>query len=257
MAKRAAAQEAAVDIDGLVVRFAAGRGRTVEAIAGLNLRVERGCVFGFLGPNGAGKTTTIQALLGFVPPDAGTVRLLGEDVRRSVARQRVGYLPETPFFYPFLSGRELLEACARLFGLPRAEGRRRAEALLRRVGLADAADRRVGTYSRGMLQRAGLAQALVNDPDLVILDEPTSGMDPLGRMDVRGLIAELRGQGKTIFFSSHELSEVELVCDRVAVLVGGRVAAEGPPATLGAGEGSLESHFLDIVRRARAEGGAA
>jgi len=242
---------AAIEIENLGVQFTE-RGRKVEALRGLNLQVAEGTVFGFLGPNGAGKTTTMHVLLGFIEFQAGTARVYGEDVRRAIARRRIGYLPERAESYPFLTGRELLRMAGNLFGLRGAPLKTRIGELLERVNLTEAADRRIATYSRGMLQRLGLAQALVNDPDLVILDEPTGGLDPLGRMEIREIIAELRGRGKTVFFSSHELSEVELVCDRVAILVGGRVVGEGAAAKLvGAGE-SLEQFFLRVVR---AEGG--
>ena len=240
---------AAVEINELVVEFASGSAARgpVRALDRVSLSVGAGRVFGFLGPNGAGKTTAIQVMLGFVPATAGSVRLLGEDVARSPARRRVGYLPETPGFYPFLSGRELLLSFGRLFGLRGAPRRERAQQLLERVGLREAADRRIGVYSRGMLQRIGLAQALINEPELVVLDEPTSGMDPLGRMDIRALIAELRGRGTTVFFSSHELSEVELVCDEIAILARGRVVAHGAPGALKQPGESLERFFLRAV----------
>jgi ABC-2 type transport system ATP-binding protein len=214
--------------------------------------VETGRVFGFLGPNGAGKTTLIQTMMGFLPPASGEVLLLGEDVRRAIARQRVGYLPETPAFHPFLTAREWVVFAGRLFGLGGNSLRERSDHLLSFVGLAPAADRRIGTYSRGMLQRLGLAQALVNDGDLILLDEPTSGMDPLGRMEIRAWIEAWRRSGKTVFFSSHELSEVETVCDEVAILARGRVVAQGAPAALRQAEESLEKAFLRIVRASEA-----
>lgn len=239
----------AIETEALTVTYAARRkAAPVHALQALNLRVEEGTVFGFLGPNGAGKTTTMQVLLGFVAPTQGTARMLGCDVREAIARQRIGYLPEHPQLYRFLTGRELLHMTGRLFGFDRAHRQARAEQLLRQLGLEKAADRRIATYSRGMMQRIGLAQALVNDPDLVILDEPTGGMDPLGRMEIRGIIAELRARGKTVFFSSHELSEVELVCDRIAILAQGRLAAEGKADTLVPAGESLEQFFLRTIR---------
>ena len=245
----------AIEIKDLSVLFRANRG-TVEALKGLSLTVAPGTVFGFLGPNGAGKTTTMHVLLGFIEPTSGSAHIFGEDVRRSIARRRIGYLPERAETYIFLTGRELLHMAGRLFGMGGVELRRRADELLQQVDLLDAADRRIGTYSRGMLQRIGLAQALVNDPDLVILDEPTGGLDPLGRMEVRKIIADLRARGKTVFFSSHELSEVELVCDHIALMVSGRVVAEGKAADLvGPGE-SLEQYFLRTVRGGAGKGGA-
>ena len=242
----------AIDIQDLVVEFP-GAGGTVRALQGLSLSVAQGQVYGFLGPNGAGKTTTMHVLLGFIAATAGVARLFDKDVRQTIARRRIGYLPEHPDTYRFLSGRELLIMAGRIFGLPRAARNARVNELLALVGLETAADRRLATYSRGMLQRIGLAQALVNDPDLVILDEPASGFDPLGRIRIREIITALRERGKTVFFSSHELSEVERVCDRVGILAAGRLVAEGRVAELikaggpaVAGE-SLEQYFIRVV----------
>lgn len=238
---------AALDIRDLSVHFP-GPGGGVRALDDLNLRVESGRVFGFLGPNGAGKTTLIQVLMGFTAPTAGRVRLLGEDVEKSIARKRVGYLPESSAFYPFLTAREWLELAGRIFGLRGAALRERAARLLDEVGLSGAADRRMGTFSRGMLQRIGMAQAMINDGDLILLDEPTSGLDPIGRMDIRALIESWKRSGKTVLFSSHELTEAETVCDEVAILVRGRVCARGSPAALKQGSESLEQLFIRTVR---------
>lgn len=245
----------AISIDDLTVTYGARRKEQITALDGLTLAVPRAHVIGFLGPNGAGKTTAIHTLLGFIRASGGTARIFGRDVREPIARHRIGYLPEHPNFYTFLTGRELLTVAGRLFRIGRRELRARVDALLMEVGLSDAADRRIATYSRGMMQRVGLAQALVNDPDLVILDEPTSGLDPLMRMTVREIIARLRERGKTVFFSSHELSEVELVCDRVAVLAGGRLLAEGPVSELVAPGESLEKYFVSAIRKATAPEG--
>jgi ABC-2 type transport system ATP-binding protein len=245
----------AIEIKDLSVLFRSHHGH-VEALKGLSLTVEPGTVFGFLGPNGAGKTTTMHVLLGFIEPASGSAHIFGEDVRRSIARRRIGYLPERAETYVFLTGRELLHMAGRLFGMGGATLRHRADELLRQVDLADAADRRIGTYSRGMLQRIGLAQSLINDPDLVILDEPTGGLDPLGRMEVRKIIADLRARGKTVFFSSHELSEVELVCDHIALMVSGRVIAEGRASDLVRPGESLEQYFLRVVQAGAGKGGA-
>ena len=236
----------AIEIRDLSVVFPSRRSE-VRVLDGLDLTVPTGKVFGFLGPNGAGKTTTMHILLGFVAPTSGEARIFGTDVRRSIARQRIGYLPEHPDTYRFLTGRELLTMAGRLFLLKGAALRERADLLLQQVGLADAANRRIATYSRGMMQRIGLAQAIVNDPDLVILDEPTSGLDPIGRMDIRKIIADLRDRGKTVFFSSHELSEVELVCDHIAILAKGRIVAEGAAADLVEPGESLERYFMEVV----------
>jgi ABC-2 type transport system ATP-binding protein len=240
--------EPAIALNQLAVKYPARR-QPVEALRGISLTVPAGTVFGFLGPNGAGKTTTLHVLLGFIAPTGGEARMFGADVRQSIARQRIGYLPEHPLTYPFLTGRECLDLAGRLFGLRGAPLRQRAAELIRRVGLEDAADRRAGVYSRGMLQRLGLAQALINNPDLVILDEPTSGLDPLGRRDIRQIIAELRDQGKTVFFSSHELSEVELVCDQVAILARGELVAQGKIGDLVQKGQRLEEYFVQVVQQ--------
>jgi ABC-2 type transport system ATP-binding protein len=236
----------AIEIRDLSVSFR-DRGRIVKALQGLTFSVDKGEVFGFLGPNGSGKTTTMLVLLGFIEPHAGCALMFGEDVRSRIARERIGYLPERAEAYPFLTGRELLYMAGSLFNVGRPALRSRVKELLDQLHLSEAADRRIATYSRGMLQRIGLAQALINDPDLLILDEPTGGMDPLGRMEIRKIIADLRTRGKTVFFSSHELSEVELVCDHVAIIANGRVAARGSVSELTTGSESLERYFLKTV----------
>lgn len=237
----------AIAIQDLVVEFPGVHGGAVRALQGLTLSVAQGQVYGFLGLNGAGKTTTMQVLLGFIKATAGVARLFDEDVRQTIARRRIGYLPEHPDTYLFLTGRELLHMAGRLFGQPRAARNARVAELLAMVGLETAADRRLATYSRGMLQRIGLAQALVNDPDLVILDEPASGFDPLGRIRIREIIAALRARGKTVFFSSHELSEVERACDRIGIMAAGRLVAEGRVAELVKAGESLEQYFIRMV----------
>lgn len=247
---------AAVEIRGLSVSFLS-RKRAVHAVRDLSLRVEAGSVFGFLGPNGAGKTTTIHVLLGFQEATTGTAAIFGRPVSETMARDRIGYLAENPDTYTFLTGRELLTLTGRLFRLGAATTRSRAEALLESLGLADAADRRVAEYSRGMRQRLCMAQSLMNDPDLLILDEPTGGLDPLGRMEIRRIIAGRRAAGKTVFFSSHELSEVELVSDRIGIVVGGRLVAEGPVDQVAGPGGNLERRFVQLVEQeSRREGDA-
>jgi ABC-2 type transport system ATP-binding protein len=247
---RKATMKPAIKVANLSVSFAVGR-MAVEALSGLNLTVAQGEVVGFLGPNGAGKTTTIHVLLGFIGPTSGSARVFGEDVGKSIARERIGYLPEHPETYKFLTGRELLRMAGRLFHMTRHTLKQRVEEVLDMVDLKSAAGRRIGTYSRGMMQRIGLAQALINDPDLVILDEPTGGLDPIGRMDVREIIAKLRERGKTVFFSSHELSEVEMVCDHIAILSDGRLVAEGAVSDLVGTEKNLERYFLETIQKAR------
>jgi len=239
-----------LELHGLRVEYPSRefRRQAQVAIESLDLTVQRGEVFGFLGPNGAGKTSAIKVLLGFTPATAGTARLFGVDVRQPIARQHIGYLPEQTWYYKFLTAEELLRFYARIFGIPRGEREERIGYVLSLVGLGAARKRLIRTYSKGMQQRVGLAQALINDPDLLILDEPTSGLDPLARMQVRQIIQTLRQNGKTVFFSSHELGEVESVCDRVAVLKQGRLVALDAPANLREpGETSLEQAFLRLT----------
>jgi len=242
--------EPTVHLDNLrvVYRERGRNGQPKVAVQGLTLHVQPGEVFGFLGPNGAGKTSTMNVLLGFTPPTSGTARIFGVDVREPIARQRIGYLPEQTYYYKFLTAEELLRLYAEIFGLPRAEAERRIDAVLKLVELEHARKRPIKTYSKGMQQRAGLAQALLNNPDLLILDEPTSGLDPLGRMKVREIIQRLKSEGKTVFFSSHELGEVETVCDRVAILHQGELKAEGRVADLQREHAAnLEQVFLKLV----------
>jgi ABC-2 type transport system ATP-binding protein len=218
------------------------------AVNDLNLKVYAGEVFGFLGPNGAGKTTTMNVLLGFVNATGGEAFLFGVNVREPIARQRIGYLPELTYYYKFLTAEELLRFYARIFRIPSAETEKRIEQLLKLVELEHAGKRPIKTYSKGMQQRVGLAQALINDPDLLILDEPTSGLDPLGRMKVREIIQRLKNEGKTVFFSSHELGEVETVCDRVAIINQGQLKVEGRVADLvEQHQANLEMIFLKII----------
>jgi ABC-2 type transport system ATP-binding protein len=202
--------------------------RRVRALDGLSLTVERGEIFGFLGGNGAGKTTAIKVLMRLMTPTAGSARILGRDVADVSVHARVGYLPEQPYFYDYLTARELVEYCAELFGYGPAARRARAADLLRRVELDESAwNRQLRKFSKGMLQRVGLAQALVNDPEVVLLDEPMSGLDPIGRRQVRDLIGGLRARGVTVFFSSHIIADIEVLCDRVAILRRGRLAHVG------------------------------
>jgi len=192
--------------------------QAVEAVKNLNLEVYRGEIFGFLGPNGAGKTTTIKVLLGIIYPTEGEAYVLGQPAGDPKNHYKISYLPENPYFYDYMTGREILTFYAKLFGIPEPERSKRVNELLDRVGLLRAADQTLRTYSKGMLQRIGLAQCLINDPELLILDEPTAGLDPIAHIDIRDTILELRNQGKTLFISSHQLSDVERVCDRVAIL---------------------------------------
>ncbi len=220
-----------------------------QALKGLNLSVHRGEVFGFLGPNGAGKTTTMNVLLGFVNATAGDAWLFGVNVREPISRQRIGYLPEQTYYYKFLTAEEILRFYAKIFQIPKREIDARIDAVLKLVELDHARKRPIKTYSKGMQQRVGLAQALINNPDLLILDEPTSGLDPVGRMKVREIIRRLKNEGKTVFFSSHELGEVETVCDRVAILNQGELKAQGRVSDLvhQYGQQNLEQVFLKII----------
>ena len=220
---------------------------TKIALRGLDLEVRAGEIFGFLGPNGAGKTTTMNVLLGYVQPTDGSASLFGIDVRQPIARQRIGYLPEMTYYYKFLTAEELLRFYAKIFGISRAEADKRIDNLLKLVELEHARKRPIKSYSKGMQQRVGLAQALINNPDLLILDEPTSGLDPLGRMKVREIIQRLKHEGKTVFFSSHELGEIETVCDRVAIVHEGELKAVGTVAEVSTGHENLEKAFLKIV----------
>jgi ABC-2 type transport system ATP-binding protein len=242
--------EPIVETRNLRVEFRAqssGQARKV-AVKDLNLNIRAGEVFGFLGPNGAGKTTTMNVLLGFVNATSGAAFLFGVDVREPIARQRIGYLPELTYYYKFLTAEELLRFYARIFGIPRAEANRRIDQLLKLVELDSARKRPIKNYSKGMQQRVGLAQALINNPELLILDEPTSGLDPLGRMKVREIIQRLKNEGKTVFFSSHELVEVETVCDRVAIINQGELKVEGRVAELVVRhQANLEKIFLNII----------
>jgi len=208
-----------------------GRPRT-EAVAGLHLDVFRGEVFGLLGPNGSGKSTTIKLLLGLLHPTSGEARVLGGSPRDVRRKARIGYLPEESHFYPHLSAEELLWFFGRIFSLPASEIRRKVGELLGLVGLDTARKKRIGEFSKGMLRRIGIAQALINDPELLILDEPTAGLDPMGARDVKSLLRDLKRRGKTVILSSHLLGEVEDVCGRVAILHEGKLQALGDIATL-------------------------
>jgi ABC-2 type transport system ATP-binding protein len=219
----------AIQIEELTKDYAVGfwRSRPYRALDRLSLQVESGEVFGFLGPNGAGKTTTLKLLMQLIFPSAGRAEILGRPVGDVAVRQRIGYLPENPYFYDYLTAEELLIYFAQLFGFNPAEQKARVSSLLDRVGIGAERRLQLRKFSKGMVQRVGVAQALINDPEVIFLDEPMSGLDPLGRRDIRTLILELRDQGRTVFFSSHILSDAEALCSRVAVVAGGRLAAAG------------------------------
>ena len=219
-----------IEINNLTKDYEVGfwRKRKVRALDGLSLTVEPHQIFGFLGANGAGKTTTLKLLMRLIFPTAGSARILDRDIGDVSMHARIGYLPESPYFYDYLTAREFLNYCGELFGLDKNVRHARTEELLTRVNLDQKSwDRQLRKFSKGMLQRVGLAQALLNDPEIVFLDEPMSGLDPVGRREVRDLIAALRDEQKTVFMCSHILSDIEVLCDSVAILKGGRVARSG------------------------------
>ena len=237
----------AVDIDSVSRTFG-----SVKAVDGLSLALAPGEIVGFLGTNGAGKTTTIKMITGLLRPDGGKISVFGGDPAGTLVRERIGYMPEVATYYPYLNARELLSFYGGICGLDAKTVRERTDELLDAVGLADAAKRPLKTYSKGMLQRAGIAQALLNDPDLLVLDEPFTGLDPLARIHFRELLLDLKRRGKTVFFSSHELGETELLCDRVAIMKKGHCVYRGPVKDLaGDGAANLERLFLKTLEEAK------
>lgn len=228
-----------VKIENLTKDYEVGfwRKRKVRALDNLSLSVNAGEIFGFLGANGAGKTTTLKILMRLIFPTSGTARILDRDISNVLMHQRIGYLPENPYFYDYLTALEFLNYCGRIFGLAPKHCRERSRALLAQVHLDEKRwDTQLRKFSKGMLQRVGMAQALINDPEIVFLDEPMSGLDPIGRREVRDLIASLRNQGKTVFMCSHILSDIEVLCDRVAILKRGRLSHVGYLEELRRGE---------------------
>ena len=224
----------AIEILGLEKTYSVGfwRKRPKLALRPLTLSVEYGEIFGFLGPNGAGKTTTLKMLMGLVFPTSGTARILGMELDDPRMKAEIGFLPEHPYFYDYLTGRELLKYYGRLSGVDAKQLSQKTDAVLARVGLRDAVNLQLRKFSKGMLQRVGIAQAILHDPKLVFLDEPMSGLDPMGRREVRNLIEELKGEGKTVFFSTHILSDAEALCDRVAIIHLGELRRVGSVAEL-------------------------
>ena len=236
----------AVEITDLVKVFRpAGRKEPLLAVDHVSLRIAPGEVYGLIGPNGSGKSTTMKALLGLVQPDSGTCRIFGNDSLRVDSRQEVGFLPENPYFYKHLSGAETLRFYGKLCGLRGTALEGRVRELLELVDLTGAGDRRLGGYSKGMLQRIGLAQALIQEPRLVILDEPTAGVDPIGSRQIRDLILDLKNRGITVFLCSHLLEQVQEVCDRVGIIFRGRMVKEGPLEELLAVEDQTEIILRD------------
>jgi ABC-2 type transport system ATP-binding protein len=221
-----------IQIDQLTMDYPSGfwRKRWRRCLDHLSLEVQEGEIFGFLGPNGAGKTTTLKLLMSLIFPTAGTARIRGRSIEDVGMHAEIGYLPEQPYFYDYLTARELLDYYARFSGYARAERNERVARFLELVGLTPAADVQLRKFSKGMLQRAGIAQAILHDPKVIFLDEPMSGLDPVGRREVRDIILDLRKHGRTIFFSTHILSDAEMICDRVAVLVDGKLRGIGAPS---------------------------
>ncbi|MBM4353621.1 MAG: ABC transporter ATP-binding protein [Deltaproteobacteria bacterium] len=235
--------------------------KVVDAVRGISFAVEPGEIFGFLGPNGAGKTTTIKTVMDLIRPTSGRVSLFGKPPGDMDARLRVGYLPEQPYFYDYLKPSELLEFFGKLYGIDSAERKRRIDRLLDRVGLGHAKDRTLRRFSKGMLQRAGLAQALIGNPDLVILDEPLSGLDPIGRKELKDVISNLRTEGKTVFFSSHILADIELLCDKIVIIDKGKLRFFGSTRDfLKTGRSEVEIVAAgvpeELLARVTSEGGA-
>ena len=221
-----------------------------KALDRLNIEIYPGEIFGFLGPNGAGKTTAIKAILGLLYPDSGEIFLFGKSPRQAVSREKIGYMPEIATYYWYLTPRELLRMYGTFFHLDKDTIRKRTEEFLDLVGLSDSADILMRDFSKGMMQKVSVVQALINDPQLLILDEPTGGLDPISRITMRDLIKKFKSRGKTIFFSSHELSEVELISDRIAILKDGKVQRQGNLDKLLEEKGthqSLEQYFLSIM----------
>jgi ABC-2 type transport system ATP-binding protein len=214
-----------------------------RSLEDLTMRVEAGEIFGFLGPNGAGKSTTIKLLMRLIFPTSGTARILGKSIEDVSMHQNIGYLPEQPYFYDYLTATEVLDYFARFHNLTAADRRERVQKLLKKVGLDTAKKIQLRKYSKGMLQRVGLAQAILHDPQVVILDEPMSGLDPLGRREVRDIILELKKQGRTVLFSTHILSDAEMLCDRVGVIVGGKLRGVGTPGEMV----SIQAQGMEIL----------
>ncbi|HEX8398299.1 MAG TPA: ABC transporter ATP-binding protein [Pyrinomonadaceae bacterium] len=238
-----------IEIENLTKDYEVGfwKKKKVRALDGLSLSVERGEIFGFLGGNGAGKTTTIKLLMRLMFPTAGSAKILGRDISDVKMHARIGYLPENPYFYDYLTARELLNYFAELFGIEKTERKRRVEDLLNKVGLEETSrGKQLRKFSKGMLQRVGLAQSLINEPEVVFLDEPMSGLDPVGRREIRELIADLREKGVTVFMSTHILSDIEALCDRVAILRKGKLAATGKLDELLTQSGETQSFEITL-----------
>jgi ABC-2 type transport system ATP-binding protein len=236
-----------IQFENVFKTFRLERGKKVDAIQELSFSVLEGEIFGCIGPNGAGKSTTIKLMLDLIRPDSGTISINGFPSSNVASRARVGYLPENPYIYDFLTASEYLKYAGRLSSLPSAKIKSRSDELLHKLKLEKAADRRISTYSKGMKQRTAIAAALIHDPDLVVLDEPMSGLDPLGRKLIFDLITDLKKQGKTVFISSHVLTDIERLCDRVGIIVQGRLSYENRVDQLPC---PLEEIFLQVINSA-------
>ena len=236
---------AAIEIENLTKDYPFGflHLKKKRSLEGLTMQVETGEVFGFLGPNGAGKSTTIKLLVGLIFPEAGTARILGKPITDIEMHRNIGYLPEQPYFYDYLTATEVLDYFARFHDLTASDRKERVAHMLRKVGLETARKIQLRKYSKGMLQRVGLAQAILHDPQVVILDEPMSGLDPLGRREVRDIILELKEEGRTVLFSTHILSDAEMLCDRVGVIVGGKLRGVGAPGEIV----GMKAHGMEIL----------
>ena len=239
----------AIKIEGLTKDYAVGfwRKKMRRSLDHLDLEVNEGEAFGFLGPNGAGKTTTLKLLMGLIFPTSGSAQVRGRSIADVSMHREIGYMPEQPYFYDYLTARELLDYFARFFKFNAAERQERIAKFLGRVGLTESSDVQLRKFSKGMLQRVGIAQAILHDPQVIFLDEPMSGLDPVGRREVRDIILELKKQGRTVFFSTHILSDAEMLCDRVAVLVGGKLLGVGAPKEIV----SMEIHGMEILFEAQ------
>ncbi len=252
---RAEDRKCVLEVEGLKKTFRIGFFRKkVEAVRGVDFRVREGEIFGLLGPNGAGKTTTIKCLLRLVFPTEGSVKIFGLSPDRRESMFRVGYMPENPYIYQYLKPEEFLDLCGRLVGMTSTERKKRSDQLLSQVGLDHARGRPIGKFSKGMMQRVGLAQALLHDPEVLVLDEPMSGLDPIGRKEIRDLLLEEKKRGKTLVFTSHILSDVEMLCDRVVILQRGKVTARGKLSELlSAGDPRSEIELGAVGETLRAE----
>lgn len=229
------------------------RGEDVQVVDKLSLEIKKGEVFGFLGPNGAGKTTTIKMIVGLAFPTEGKIEILGRPNTDLKTKEKIGFMSEHPYFYNYLTGFETLEFFGKLFPIEPEVRIKRAKELLEKVGLADAADKPVRKYSKGMNQRLGLASALINDPEMIFLDEPLDGLDPLGRRQIKEIVLNLKKEGKTIFFNSHILADVEEICDEIGIIDHGKLIEFGDPKKLAKNDKSLEEFFVKLIEKRRSE----